>query len=252
MTHSVSNPSPLADPLQLPLHSITHVTGSSILIVAPHPDDETLGCGGAIALLHSLSCEVRVLVVSDGTRSHPNSRAYPPPRLRSLREAETLAALSQLGVETEQVTFLRLPDGALPDQTAANFDQAVAICQAYIQPILPEIIFLPYQFDPHPDHRATWELIHQSLLNLSHSARCIEYPIWDWDITQRNQLSSSLHPWRLDIASVSHLKQRAIQCYQSQISDLIHDDPQGFRLKPELLAHFTHPWELYLEKAHVT
>ena len=86
----------------------------SILIVAPHPDDETLGCGGAIALLRQLNISVKVSIVSDGTKSHPNSLTYPPPALKKLRERESLAALAILGVAPEAVTFLGMPDGAVP------------------------------------------------------------------------------------------------------------------------------------------
>ncbi len=87
---------------------------SSILIVAPHPDDETLGCGGAIALLRQLNVSVKVLIVSDGTKSHPNSLTYPPPALKELREQESLSALAILGVASAAVTFLGMPDGAVP------------------------------------------------------------------------------------------------------------------------------------------
>ncbi|MHC5832664.1 MAG: PIG-L deacetylase family protein, partial [Nostoc sp.] len=63
--------SPLSNPSVLPWRSVNEIACSPILIVAPHPDDETLGCGGAIALLRSLNCHVQVLVISDGTLSHP-------------------------------------------------------------------------------------------------------------------------------------------------------------------------------------
>lgn len=248
---SGSDRSPLTDPTRLPFRAIAEVAANSVLIVAPHPDDETLGCGGAVALLRSLGCAVRILVISDGTRSHPNSPSYPPFRLRAVREAETIAAMNLLGVEAEQITFLRLPDGAVPTVEAPEFDCAIASCQNYLQQFMPESIFLPYRFDPHPDHQATWQLIQRSLADLSADGstqpRQIEYPVWDWDPKQRNSLPDSYSAWRIDITSVSELKQQAIEQYQSQISDLIDDDPAGFRLTPDLLAHFTRPWEVYLE-----
>ena len=43
------------------------------------------------------------------------------------------------------------------------------------------------------------------------------------------------------------LKQEAIACYRSQITNLIDDDPEGFRLTPEMLLNFARPWEVYLE-----
>ncbi|MEH2318025.1 PIG-L deacetylase family protein [Nostoc sp.] len=237
---------PLNNPSVLPWRSVNEIACSRALIVAPHPDDETLGCGGAIALLRSLNCHVQVLVISDGTLSHPRSQKYPADKLRDLREAETLSALKLLGVEINDVTFLRMQDGSIPRQ----YQGAVASCRAYITEIAPEIIFLPWRYDPHADHRATWKLIHAILDDLRLSPRLIEYPIWDWDSEQRGSLPASLKvtTWRLNISTVVELKQQAIAAYRSQITDLIDDDPEGFRLSAEMLANFTHPWEVYIEE----
>jgi LmbE family N-acetylglucosaminyl deacetylase len=237
--------SPLTNPDVLPCRSIKEIAYSPVLIVAPHPDDETLGCGGAIAMLRSLNCDVCVLVISDGTLSHPNSQKYPAPLLQALRESETLEALAQLGVDSNDVTFCGLQDGSISTQ----YMSAVASCSAYLTEVAPQIIFLPWRYDPHPDHRATSKLIHTALRNLDLSPRIIEYPIWDWDPQQRGNLTESekVTSWRLDIAAVVKLKQQAIACYRSQITNLIDDDPEGFRLTPEMLLNFTRPWEVYLE-----
>jgi hypothetical protein len=77
--------------------------------------------------------------------------------------------------------------------------------------------------------------------------REVEYPIWDWDVQQRgNWDKTRFSSWRLDISFVLKLKQKAIASYRSQITNLIDDDPQGFRLTPEMLANFTRPVEVYL------
>lgn len=236
----------VADSTRLPFQSLT--SQGPVLVVAPHPDDETLGCGGAIALLRSHNCPVSVLVISDGTQSHPRSRKYPAPVLQELRQQETLDALTTLGVNKESVTFLRLPDGAV--STLATLEQHQVECGAYLKAVAPETIFLPWRHDPHPDHRATWQLVHSAIAYLRFSPRLIEYPIWDWDPEQRSNLfdSAQISGWRLDIKSVVSLKQRAIAAYRSQITDLIDDDPEGFRLTPEMLANFTRPWEVYFEE----
>ncbi|MEA5448770.1 PIG-L deacetylase family protein [Leptolyngbya sp. CCNP1308] len=245
--------SPFVAAEALPLQSITSLQ-PPVLVVAPHPDDETLGCGGAIAQLRARDCPVHVLVISDGTRSHPRSQQYPALRLKQVREAETLAALALLGVEAENVTFLGLPDGAVPHLSlAGNRPQepaaqaALEQCQTYLRQTVPQTIFLPYRFDPHRDHRASWQLVQGAIAVLPQPPQVIEYPIWDWDPHQRQPLAEGYQPWRLDVAPQLPLKQQAIHCYRSQTTDLIDDDPTGFRLSPELIANFLNPWEVYLE-----
>ena len=224
-----------------PLHSVAEIAVDRALVVAPHPDDETLGCGGAIALLRSIGCDVDVLVISDGTMSHPNSRKYPRLALRELRESETISALAILGVEATAIKFLRLPDGAV-----ANHD---ADLSNYLAQVEPQLVLLPLRYDPHPDHRASFQLVSQALTSLNMPLRRIEYPIWDWDDLQSsNWDDAKLTSWRLDISTVVELKQKAIASYRSQITNLIDDDPQGFRLTEEMLANFARPVEVYLEE----
>lgn len=249
VTHSVVDSSPLSNPTLLPLRSVDTIATDSVLIVAPHPDDETLGCGGAIALLRTLGCSVQVLVMSDGTLSHPRSIKYPPPRLRALRESETLEALATLNVSQNETTFLRLPDGSIPTLETPEAETAVAQCRAYLQRVKPETVFLPWRFDPHPDHRATWQLLNAALNELDYSPRTLEYPIWDWDPEQRGNFTEckQVVGWRLDIQKVLKTKLKAIAAYRSQTTNLIDDDPEGFRLTADMLKNFARPWEMYLE-----
>jgi LmbE family N-acetylglucosaminyl deacetylase len=239
----------LADPEALPMKDITQIDRQRVLVVAPHPDDETLGCGGAIALLCRKGYDVKVLVVSDGTGSHPNSRTHPAPILESIRVRETIDALAILGVKPTAITFLQLKDGAVPTVTAPTFLAAKARCRNYLQVVLPDTIFLPWRCDPHADHRASWQLIQAAILSLGIAPQCIEYPIWDWDLCQRKGVDlSRITGWRLDIQSVLAQKIQAIAIYRSQLGQLIDDDPAGFYLTTEMLANFTRPWEVYFEE----
>jgi LmbE family N-acetylglucosaminyl deacetylase len=219
-----------------------------VLVVAPHSDDETLGCGGAIALLCAHRCPVYVLVITDGTQSHPRSLKYPAPALQQLRQQETRAALSTLGMASGAITFFLLPDGELATVMMLPANQS--LCRNYLKTLVPKTIFLPWRYDPHPDHRATWQLMTEAIVDCGITSRLIEYPIWDWDIHQSKHLpnSNQISAWRLDIKAVLGKKQRAIAAYQSQTTNLINDDPEGFRLTPTMLAHFTQPWEVYFEE----
>ncbi|WP_284247414.1 PIG-L deacetylase family protein, partial [Methylobacterium haplocladii] len=95
-----------------PLEAILGTGG--LVVVAPHPDDESLGCGGLIALACAAGRAVRLVVLSDGCGSHTHSRTHPPERLRALRETETLNAVAELGLAAGHLSFLGLPDASVP------------------------------------------------------------------------------------------------------------------------------------------
>jgi LmbE family N-acetylglucosaminyl deacetylase len=243
--------SPLADPEALPLLPPTAVQEfGPTLVIAPHQDDETLGCGGTIALLRRAGVPVSVLFVSDGTGSHPRSTAYPPARLRATREAEALAALRVLGVAPEAIAFLRLPDTAVPQIGHPDFAEATARVEAFLDRATPATVLLPWRRDPHCDHRAAWQLVHAALAGQFSRQRLLEYPIWVWELAADGDLPlvDEVAGWRLDVRPVLALKAAAIAAHRSQTTDLIADDPEGFRLLPDVLAHFTRPWEIFLEE----
>lgn len=119
------------------------------LVVAPHPDDESLGCGGTISRLRQLGCPVHVVFVSDGSMSHPNSPTYPADRLRALREAEAREAVEILGIAPEQVTFLRLPDSRVPGPSQPEFSGAVTSMVQVLTRVKPTTVLVPWRRDPH-------------------------------------------------------------------------------------------------------
>lgn len=221
------------------------------LVVAPHPDDESLGCGGALALLAAAGIPVRVLFVSDGTGSHPGSRRYPPEALRSLREEEARGALEALHIPITSAAFLRLPDRCVPRIGSAGFTQAAEACRRAIgaADFTPQTILLPWRRDPHTDHRATWELVSASICASAHPPRLIEYPIWIWDLGGPDDMPEpgEMRAWRLDISSVLDRKREAIAAHRSQTTPMIDDDPVGWTLPTHTLERFQKPGEIYLE-----
>src|SRR6202046_4711671 len=84
------------------------------IVIAPHPDDESLACGGLISDACEHGLRGKVVIISDGAGSHPNSKAYPPDRLTSLREVEAKRAGAALGLKPEDILFLGLPDRFVP------------------------------------------------------------------------------------------------------------------------------------------
>ena len=221
-----------------------------VLVIAPHQDDESLGCGGLIALLRQQGIPVHVVFTTDGSMSHPNSVKYPTSELIVLREREAVTALHILGVEAEQITFLRLKDGSLPTQEKPGFDPAVQLMQQVLHAINPQTVIVPWQRDPHPDHRAAWQITNAAIAKARLSCRRLEYLIWLWERAAPEDLPlpEEVKVWKADIASVTALKQRAIMAHTSQTTGLIDDDPEGFTLSPEVLNHFASNQELFVER----
>ena len=190
-----------------------------------------------------------MLFISDGTGSHPNSRKYPAPVLRDLRESEARKALLHLGASPNSAAFLRLKDGAVPNKNAPDFTEAVTSCRAYLADSKPQTILVPWRRDPHPDHQATSQIVQAALDSLTEKPRVLEYPVWAWeraapeDVPQAHEAQA----FRLNISGVSAIKRSAVDAHQSQVTHLIDDDPHGFWLSPEVIAHFERPWEVYLE-----
>ena len=245
-------PSLLDRPERHPLRPAETVRSwGQTVVLAPHPDDESLGCGGLLATLARAGVPARVVVVTDGTQSHPGSAAYPADRLRQLREAEAVDAVVALGLDAGHVTFLRHRDCGVPEPDTDAFGQAAGrLAQALGG---AETVLVPWRRDPHRDHVATWELAAAAVARLDRSPRWIEYPVWAWPHadTEAAPQEGEATAWRLDIAGVLPAKRRAVAAHRSQLTALIDDDPDGFRLAPDMLAHFDRPWELFLEPSRL-
>ena len=222
--------------------------GSS-MVVAPHPDDETLGCGGTAALLLNAGFPVQFIFVSDGTLSHPNSRKFPGSRLRDLRESEARNAVHILGASEKDVEFLAFPDRRVPDRESIFFESAVRLVVSILKRKPTRTIFIPWENDPHPDHKATWQICTEAVSRLDVRPAILQYPIWLWEMGDEADLLAigKMKKWRVDITDAIEIKRNALMAHQSQVSDLIDDDPEGFRLSEKIISHFDSTSEIFFE-----
>ncbi len=236
----------LAAAQALPVRDLSDLLGDhGLVVVAPHPDDESLGCGGLIAEACALGRHVRLIVVSDGVGSHRGSTLYPPERLKALREAETIEAVACLGLDRDHVRFLGLPDAAVPTEGPAArkaidaIASAVAECDA-------RTICVTWPHDPHCDHLAAAKLV-QVVGSEMNAVRVFAYPIWGWALPPDTDVGPRPRGQRLDVTRHLNAKRRAIFAHRSQTSSLIDDDPNGFRLEPAMIERFINPYEIYVE-----
>ena len=220
--------------------------GRRPLVLAPHADDESLGCGGLLAQAAEAGLRPGVLVLTDGTGSHPGSRRYPPELLRTVREAEAREAAGILGVEAGRVEFLRVRDTAAPVAGEA-FEAAVAAILAVARRWGCEVLLAPWRHDPHCDHAAA----HLMVAEVARQAglQHVGYPVWGWTLGADVELAGpGIAGWRLDVSGKVQLKQRAIGAHRSQYAGLVDDDPGGFQLEAGFLDLFNGPFETFLDK----
>jgi LmbE family N-acetylglucosaminyl deacetylase len=107
-----------------------------ILILAPHPDDETSLAGGYLATAATIGAEINIVIVSNG-----NAQTQAGERFRELK-----LALNELGIT--EFSCLGLPDGRLPEYEHSLHDQLVKILSEF----MPNILILPHPADLHSDH----------------------------------------------------------------------------------------------------
>jgi LmbE family N-acetylglucosaminyl deacetylase len=229
----------------LPIRPLIELAPGTALILAPHPDDETLGCGGLIAALCAAGRPPIVVCVTDGAASHPGSAAYPPSRLTALRAAELRAACAILGLPANRIHHLGLPDTAAP-LSGKNFEHTAQTIAAIAGTHGAGTLFATWPYDPHCDHEAVAAIAARAA-ELS-GTRLIHYPVWGWLLPPGQPFAARLPTGaRLDIAAHLPAKRRAIAAHASQYTDLVTDSPQGFRLPPALLAVFDQPYETFLD-----
>ncbi len=229
----------------LPIRDLDDILAPGpLMVLAPHPDDESIGCGGLIALATARGRDVHVVVLTDGTGSHPDSPSTPPARLRAIREAEAREAVALLGVRPECLTFLGQPDARAPHEGAA-FDAVASAVGDLVRRHRIATILTTWRHDPHCDHEAAAKLA--DAVSRESGIAHVAFPVWGWTLPRDQPLTEPApRGARLDISTVLPAKRRAITAHLSQTTPLISDSPYGFQLPAAFLALFDRPWEAFI------
>lgn len=212
--------------------------GSRAVVVAPHPDDEILTCGALLHMLAQQGAAPLIVAVTDGEASHPGSHTWPPARLRRERARETESALVCLGIGSEHVQRLGIPDGGV---TAAEAELAGRLA-ALLAP--GDVVITTWRFDGHPDHEATARACIAAARRSG--ARVLQAPVWGWHWSAPGDGALPLAQAR-KLMPPEHAvarKRAALGCFHSQI-----EADAGTGAAPILPAfameRVLHPFELY-------
>jgi LmbE family N-acetylglucosaminyl deacetylase len=180
----------------------------TVLVVAPHPDDESIGCGGMICLHRRRGHQVHVVFLTSGELGMEGVSAE---TARSIREAEATEAAQVL--EVTGLDFLRLPD----DGVSANIERGARALRKVLEKQTPDLIYLPHPGESHPDHGAALPLVRTALVQGSGRAALPElrgYEVWS---------PLGCPDWTENISPVMGRKLRAVRCYLSQLGQFRYD-----------------------------
>ena len=203
--------------LRLRSRPLASAPGSRTLVLAPHQDDEALGCAGLILARRMAGRPVEIVYLTDGAGSHPGHPLLPAAELARLRRAEASQAMQGLQVGAGSLHFLNAADGTLarlrPEESEALAGRLAGVMSA----CSPTEFFLPCRADGSSEHEAAFRLA-QRALQLAHlKARILEYPVWArWSPQRLIRPGLTARVWRLAFPEHSAVKGAALACYVSQ------------------------------------
>jgi LmbE family N-acetylglucosaminyl deacetylase len=197
-------------------------SGRRYIVIAPHPDDETLGCGGLIAASRSQGATVDVVFLTDGNASLPGHPILAPRQLADLRAREARTALAILGVAPEHVHCLGAPDGRLAHLDAADRSALAGRLGALFRQLQPDETFLPWRRDGSSEHEAAFPIAIEARQSSGCASSLLEYPVWAWWSPRllATFAMSGGRMRRLSIRTAADRKRRALEEYRSQIRPL--------------------------------
>lgn len=189
-----------------------------ILVVAPHPDDETLGCGALLARLAEAGNLITVVFATDGEAA----QGIPSLPLGTIRRQEALEACGELGIKSDRLVFLGLEDGSL----VLHQDALELALDSWINRGAADVVLVTASSDRHPDHRAAADVVKR--LHGRYRFDLWQYPIWTWKSwpwgeasdsplrdALRRTVASRFH--RVSSDRYLHQKRLALGKYRSQL-----------------------------------
>jgi LmbE family N-acetylglucosaminyl deacetylase len=227
----------------------------SALVLAPHPDDETLGCGATIMRKLAAGRQVTVAVATDGRYSH-RSNHVTPEQLADLRRVEMEEAGRRLGLSTGDIRWGGFVDGSLKD----HLDSLTKFIAQMLEELAPDEVYTTSADETHPDHATLGRAARSAVGAYDGDCLLLEYPVWlwqSWPVQRGNRLGSTataagmvLGRRAIRVRSDGYLpgKLHALQAHASQLGGLegMPDEEAWEALPPRILAAAAAPHELFL------
>lgn len=224
-------------PLQLPEHE-------PILVLAPHVDDEALGCGELLIRRAAAGqlCHVAYFTDSSGT-----GQAQPRPEMAAQRKREAIHAMASIGIPVQHLHFLDAPDGRLKDLNESQKKHWQAVIASLLTALQPRILLIPCHFDGSSEHEAMHGLVSAAASRITMQLRVLEFPVWSWWNPRFlwPHIARISHIWHHRISNHGADKRALLECYPSQTA--IIPPAQEPVLPRAMTQAFLQGYEFYFE-----
>jgi LmbE family N-acetylglucosaminyl deacetylase len=178
----------------------------NVLVIAPHPDDESIGCGGTICLHTDRGDHVAAVFLTSGEFALSDLTRE---KAWAIREGEAEESARILGITS--VTFLRRPDHCLGD----GIEEAATELRPLLERKQPQLIYLPHAYDGHPDHRACRPIVQAALSSsLIPPPTLLGYEVWT-PLSEYDRVEN--------IGQTMARKLQAVRAHRSQIKQIRYD-----------------------------
>ena len=176
--------------------NLEHV--KKVLVLAPHPDDDAIGCGGTLIRLSEKKCYGETVFFTNGRKSETDERK----EIAGIRRNEALIGSKKLGIK--KCHFLDYYDSRLKSDK-----KSVSFVLSRLNDLKPGLVFTPFFLDNHPDHSETARILAVAADKYNGDFICCCYELW-----------STLTPNHIvDISPFIDRKIEAIKCHKSQTAE---------------------------------
>lgn len=192
-----------------------------VLVFAPHPDDEALGCGGLIQQAKAIGAQVRVIFQTNGD-NNPWPQRYVEQRWSidadcrrrwgARRQLEAARSVETLGLPADAAVFFNLPDQGLTGLWEQKDEATLALHVGELQAYRPTLLVVPSEDDNHPDHSGSFALIQEAMKRAG-----MALPQWAY-LIHRRWLCPEASGLTLNLTLQQKARKlAAIECHETQL-----------------------------------
>ncbi|MCW4016285.1 MAG: PIG-L family deacetylase [Candidatus Bathyarchaeota archaeon] len=223
-----------------------------IVVFSPHPDDETLGCGGTIAKKLSENYQVYIVLLTDGRHAFSNcldlNSDITPDAIVKIRKKEVIDATTVLGVPVENLVFLDFEDRMLKEHETVAEQKITEILKKHS----PVEVYFPFMRDSHPDHRAANRIIRRCLQNLKLTSIRYQYSVMHRFLNFGPRIERLIDVYKdciadVDISEYLSLKKKAVKQFTSELSVVLNNSKKP--VVENVDRYFKNTERFYIDKS---